>query len=62
MYHQFVIRIDGFPPKTMKTKYRSYDRAMKALRKYVKEGFSGCMVTISCGGSMGYGLMSSKEF
>lgn len=47
---------------TMKTKYRSYDKAVKALNTYVKEGISGCLITLSNGGDYGYGFVSSKEF
>ena len=62
MYYQFVLKIEGQLPLSMKKKYRSYDRAMKALETYVSNGVKGCMVTLSNGGDYGYGFVASKEF
>lgn len=57
MYYQFVLKIEGYLPMTMRKKYRSYDRAMKSLDKYVKEGIQGCLVTLMNGA-----LIEKKEF
>lgn len=62
IYYQFVLRIEDQLPMIMKTKYRSYDRAIKQLQRYFLSGQKGCMITMSSGGDNGYGFVSSREF
>jgi hypothetical protein len=61
IYYQFSIEGETQSMAKLK-KYRSYDRAIKVLESYVKQGVKGCMVTLSNGGDYGYGFVSSKEF
>ncbi len=62
MYYQFVIRTMGYEPMTMKTKYRVYERAEKMLKKYIKDGYTGCMCIFHKGEDNNYNLIRTREF
>lgn len=62
VYYQFTLRAEGWLPHTMNKKFRSYERAIKQLEKYVRDGISGCMVTHTKQGKHGYSLTNVMEF
>ena len=62
IYYQFTLRISDGLPMTMKTRYRSYDRAIRAMNQYIKSGLSGCMVTLFVNSKTDYGMKEVREF
>ncbi len=61
-YYQFVLKVKGSLPVTMKRKYRKEQRALDALRIYKKNGISGCMVTLFVNSDKDYGTKEVLEF
>ncbi len=61
-YYQFVLRVPGGLPVTMRRKYRKEARALDAMRKYKKHGVSGCMVTLFVNSDKDYGTKEVMEF
>lgn len=62
IYYQFMLRVKGSLPVTMKRKYRKEHRALEALRIYQKNGVSGCMVTLFVNSDKDYGTKEVREF
>jgi hypothetical protein len=63
IYYQFVLKLDKDSlPVSMKRKYRSEDRALLALKRYVKKGIRGCLVTFFVNGERDYGMKDTREF
>jgi len=62
IYYQFVLKVDkNSLPITMEKKYRKERTALKALKTYMEEGLSGCMITFFVEED-NYGMKEVKEF
>lgn len=58
IYYQFVVKTLGYFPQTMQCRFRSKKRALKAKRRFIKEGMSGCLVTLQ----KDFGMLDVEEF
>ena len=62
IYYQFVLKVNKQSlPITMQKKYRKESIALKALKTYMNQGLSGCMVTFFVEAD-NYGMKEVKEF
>ena len=63
IYYQITLQsLCGELLITLKTKWRSAERAFNAMQRFKKKGLSGCLVALWNNGRDDYGILDTHEF